>query len=148
MKQTVDKIRSQYKTLKADITLQNQKKENPKQSLDAGIQTDFPTLPFSSHRGDLDEDQPSVSESPETEDEEKKKLDDYLIEFLDDSLNVIGQAKPEIPSPRISDSALLIEEEQENQEAIEDIQAVITSGLVREEAALCLEEVEEVKIAE
>ena len=96
MKQTVDKIRSQYKTLKADITLQNQKKENPKQSLDAGIQTDFPTLPFSSHRGDLDEDQPSVSESPETEDEEKKKLDDYLIEFLDDSLNVISQAKPEV----------------------------------------------------
>ena len=43
---------------------------------------------------------------------------------------------------------MLIEEEQENQEAIEDIQAVITSGLVREEAALCLEEVEEVKTAE
>ena len=43
---------------------------------------------------------------------------------------------------------MLIEEEQENQEAIEDIQAVITSGLVREEAVLCLEEVEEVKTAE
>ena len=43
---------------------------------------------------------------------------------------------------------MLIEEEQENQEAIEDIQAVITSGLAREEAALCLEEVEEVKTAE
>ena len=43
---------------------------------------------------------------------------------------------------------MLIEEEQENQEAVEDIQAVIASGLVREEAALCLEEVEEVKTAE
>ena len=42
----------------------------------------------------------------------------------------------------------MIEEEQENQEAIEDIQAVITSSLAREEATLCLEEVEEVKRAD
>ena len=96
MKQTVDKIRNQYKTLKADITFQNQKKENQKQSLDAEIQTDFPTLPFENHPGHLDEDQPSGSESPETEDEEKKKLDEYLIEFLDDSLNIISHAKPEV----------------------------------------------------
>ena len=97
MKQTVDKIRSQYKTLKADITLQqNQKKENPKQSLDAGIQTDFPILPFDNRRDNLDEDQPSASQSPETEDDEKRKLDEYLSEFLDNSLNVIEHAKHEV----------------------------------------------------
>ena len=91
MKQTVDKIRTQYKTLKADITSQNQKKENQKQLLDAVIQTDFPTLmPLA------DEDEPSASESPETEDDEKKKLDEYLSEFLDNSLNMVAKAKPEV----------------------------------------------------
>ena len=36
-------------------------------------------------------------------------------------------------------------QKKEIQEVIEDIQAVITSGQVREEAVICLEEVEEVK---
>ena len=90
MKQTVDKIRTQYKTLKADITSQNQKKENQKQSQDAGIQTDLPTLSIT------EEEEPSASESPETEDDEKKKLDEYLSEFLDNSLNIVGEAKPEV----------------------------------------------------
>ena len=96
MKQTVEKIRSQYKTLKADITSQNQKKENQKQSQDAGIQTDLPTLSFT------EEEEPSASESPETEDDEKKKLDEYLSEFLDNSLNIVGEAKPEVKTLNIT----------------------------------------------
>ena len=42
-------------------------------------------------------------------------------------------------TPIFSDSALLIEEEQEHQEAIEEIQAVITAHDLREEATNCLE---------
>ena len=51
----------------------------------------------------------------------------------------------QVTSLQISDSALLIEEEQEWQEAIEDIQAVVTSNLAREEAGQCLEEVGETR---
>ena len=42
-------------------------------------------------------------------------------------------------TPIFSDSALLIEEEQERQESIEEIQAALAGHNLREEAIICLE---------
>ena len=95
MKQTVEKIRIQYKTLKADITYKNHKKENPKQSNDSGNQTDFPTFQFD-QAAEKEQELITASESPETEDDDKHKLDEYLSQFLDNSLNVASSRHPEV----------------------------------------------------
>ena len=43
------------------------------------------------------------------------------------------------PSPRILDSSLLFEEEQERHEAIEEIQATVLANSMREDALKCFE---------
>lgn len=98
MKQMAEKLKAQCKNLKHDLSI---KKNKTKSTEEATTQTentkeekekDF--NPLNNEPSKAVDDGPEIFiESPETEDEEKTKLDEDLSEFLNNSLNVTVDEK-------------------------------------------------------
>ena len=136
MKQLSEKLRWQCKSLKTDLILEKSKAT----CCDAEAQTDTREV-------EEEEEEEEGDDLPDPDPEVKDKLDECLNEYLHSSLNLVVQEdqkenltlKSQITTPIFSDSALLVEEEEETQENIEEIQAVIAGHDLRGGARTCLQ---------
>ena len=90
MKSLADKLKSQCKSLKLDIGQKKAAAPGASSELaEAACQTDAVEVMSSEEAAMVPPlDVASEAESPDTEDEEKRDLDQYLDEFLENSLNV------------------------------------------------------------
>ena len=90
MKSLADKLKSQCKSLKLDVSQKKAAAPGASSELtEAACQTDAVEVMSSEEAAKaLPLDVASEAESPDTEDEEKRDLDQYLDEFLETSLNV------------------------------------------------------------
>ena len=90
MKSLADKLKSQCKSLKFDVSQKKAAAPGASSELaEAACQTDAVEVMSSEEAAMVPPlDVASEAESPDTEDEEKRELDQYLDEFLENSLNV------------------------------------------------------------
>ena len=90
MKSLADKLKSQCKSLKFDVSQKKAAAPGASSELtEAACQTDAVEVMSSEEAAKaLHLDVAPEAESPDTEDEEKRDLDQYLDEFLENSLNV------------------------------------------------------------